>query len=99
MNPRTVTYSAVAGLLALGSTAAVTTTAAAAPQMEQCFGIAKAHKNDCASGAHSCAGTAARDRQTDSFVLVPKGVCDKIAGGGTTPQEAEQAQANTESDS
>jgi len=54
--------SAIASLLAFGSLA-LTTSAVAAdkPKMEQCYGIAKAGKNDCAGGkgsANSCAGTA-----------------------------------------
>jgi len=77
--------SAVASLLAFGSLA-LTTPAVAAdkPKMEQCYGIAKAGKNDCAGGkgsANSCAGTAKKDGQKDSFVLLPKGTCAKIVGG------------------
>ncbi len=77
--------SAIASLLAFGSLA-LTTPAVAAdkPKMEQCYGIAKAGKNDCAGGkgsANSCAGTAKKDGQKDSFVLLPKGTCAKIVGG------------------
>jgi uncharacterized membrane protein len=50
------------------------------PSFEKCFGVAKAGMNDCASG-HSCAGTATKDRTATDFVYVPKGTCDKIAGG------------------
>jgi uncharacterized membrane protein len=50
------------------------------PSFEKCFGIAKAGKNDCASG-HSCAGTATKDRAAADFVYLPKGTCEKIAGG------------------
>ena len=48
---------------------------------EKCYGIAKAAKNDCAAGAHSCAGQATRDMDKTSFVYLPKGACAKIAGG------------------
>ncbi|HKJ09088.1 MAG TPA: DUF2282 domain-containing protein [Gammaproteobacteria bacterium] len=89
-----VALSAISGLLALGTVATVPAVQGA-PAFEQCFGIAKAHMNDCAAGKHSCAGTATRDRQSDAFVLLPKGVCSKIAGGGSTPREAENAQGNT----
>lgn len=50
--------------------------------LEKCFGIAARAKNDCAEGAHSCAGQATRDRDPASFVLLPAGDCSKIAGGG-----------------
>jgi uncharacterized membrane protein len=51
--------------------------------MEQCFGVAKAGKNDCASNksAHSCAGQGAKNNDPMDFVAVPKGTCDKLAGG------------------
>ncbi|OIR11855.1 hypothetical protein GALL_67120 [mine drainage metagenome] len=73
---------AIGGLLALG----LAGTASAADKkmdMEQCFGIAKAGKNDCSSNksAHSCAGQATKNNDPMDFVAVPKGTCDKIAGG------------------
>lgn len=49
--------------------------------LEKCYGVAARGKNDCAEGAHSCVGQSTRDREKDSFVLVPKGDCQKIAGG------------------
>lgn len=61
-----------------------TTTSAAGPDMEKCYGIVKAGKNDCPTSTHSCAGSALKDRQTDAFILLPKGVCDKIVGGSLT---------------
>ena len=77
--------STIASLLAFG-TMTMNTGALAAdkPKMEQCFGIAKAGKNDCAGGkgsTNTCAGTAKKDAQKDAFVLVPKGTCGKIVGG------------------
>ena len=55
-----------------------------AAKLEKCFGVTKAGLNDCAAGAHSCVGQATRDRDPASFVLLPKGDCNKIAGGKTT---------------
>lgn len=49
--------------------------------LEKCYGINAAAKNDCAEGAHSCAGQATQARDAKSFVLLPAGVCGKIAGG------------------
>lgn len=46
-----------------------------------CYGVAAAHKNDCAVGVHSCAGQATSDHDPKSFVLLPAGDCEKIAGG------------------
>lgn len=57
------------------------TTAAYAQDTEKCFGINAVGKNDCAAGAHSCAGQATKARDAASFVLLPKGACEKIEGG------------------
>jgi len=53
--------------------------------LEKCYGINAAAKNDCAEGAHSCAGQATLARDTKSFVLLPAGDCGKIAGGTLKP--------------
>jgi len=55
-----------------------------ANKLEKCYGINAAAKNDCAEGAHSCAGQAAQARDPKSFVLLPAGDCSKIQGGKTT---------------
>jgi uncharacterized membrane protein len=52
--------------------------------LEKCYGINAVGKNDCAQGAHSCAGQATQARDPKSFVLLPAGDCSKIAGGKTT---------------
>lgn len=52
--------------------------------MEKCYGINAASKNDCANGAHSCAGQSTQARDPKAFVLLPAGDCAKIAGGKTT---------------
>ena len=51
--------------------------------LEKCYGVAARGKNDCAEGQHSCVGQATHDRDKESFVLVPKGDCQKLAGGRT----------------
>lgn len=50
---------------------------------EKCYGVSKAGKNDCSST--SCAGSAKVDKQGDTFLLLPKGTCEKIVGGSLTP--------------
>jgi uncharacterized membrane protein len=52
-----------------------------ADKLEKCYGINAVSKNDCGAGAHSCAGQATQARDPKSFVLLPAGVCNKIAGG------------------
>jgi uncharacterized membrane protein len=53
--------------------------------LEKCYGINTVAKNDCAEGAHSCAGQATQAREGKSFVLLPAGDCSKIAGGSLKP--------------
>ena len=55
-----------------------------ANKLEKCYGINAVAKNDCAEGAHSCAGQATQARDPKSFVLLPAGDCSKIQGGKIT---------------
>lgn len=72
--------SALAMALSMTATATVQ-----AQETEQCFGIAKAGKNDCKAGSHACAGHSTADADPQSFVLVPAGTCEKIVGGSMKP--------------
>ena len=75
-----------AGLaLALGTalTIASAPLTAHAADNEKCFGVAMKGKNDCAAGAHSCAGQATKDGDKASFIAVPAGLCARLAGGST----------------
>lgn len=74
---------AVSSLLAIGATA-LTSTQALAAEKEKCYGVAKAGKNDCATKTSSCAGTSKEDFQKDAFIVVPAGLCDRLAGGSKT---------------
>ena len=49
---------------------------------EQCYGVAKAGKNDCAAGpGTSCAGTSKADGQGNAWTYVLAGTCEKLVGG------------------
>jgi len=50
---------------------------------EKCYGVVKAGKNDCGANGHSCAGQSKVDSDTSEWVMVPAGLCDKLAGGRT----------------
>lgn len=82
MSPIKTTAATVLGALALSTIAAAANAGPVAQPngSEKCYGIAKAAKNDCAAGAHSCAGQATKDNDKTSFVYLPKGACAKIAG-------------------
>lgn len=89
----------IASLAGLALSASVAAGLAAAPaaaqkkeQMEKCYGVALAGKNDCAAGpGTSCAGTSTRDYQGNAWKLVKKGTCTKLqtprGKGSLTPVE------------
>jgi uncharacterized membrane protein len=81
MNRRTLALAAAAALATL---AAGTVTAQdmkkdgdkSKPEMEKCYGVSMAGKNDCAAGpGTTCAGTSKVDFQGNSWKYVPKGTC------------------------
>ncbi len=80
--------SALAAVVALGSLGlANDALAQEKKQGEKCYGVAKAGKNDCQTATSACAGSAKQDGDPTAFIYVPKGTCEKIAGGSLTPQQ------------
>lgn len=85
MNIKTI--AALAITAAFAGNAFAEDTASADSKTEKCYGVAAAGKNDCAStGNNSCAGHAAKDMDGGAWVLVPAGLCEKLAGGSLTPK-------------
>lgn len=78
--------SAFASLIAIGLAGTVIQ-ANAAGDNEKCAGIVKAGKNDCGTSKGSCAGTIKVDRDAEAWIYVPKGTCDKVAGGTVTNKD------------
>jgi uncharacterized membrane protein len=60
--------------------------------MEKCYGVALAGKNDCKAGAGtSCAGTSKTDYQGNAWKYVPKGTCTTMKtpkGTGSLTEKA-----------
>lgn len=83
MNNNQILTAAIGSLLMLGLTSGNANAADKKMDAEKCFGVAKAGKNDCSSNksAHSCAGQATKNNDAMDFIAVPKGTCEKIAGG------------------
>lgn len=74
-----ITHAALAAGIAIAVAAGGAAHAASGPQMEKCYGVAKAGKNDCKAGAGtSCAGTSRVDYQGDAWKLVKAGTCTHI---------------------
>ena len=76
MNSRHIAVTAAA-LAALASGAALAQDKGMSKsEMEKCYGVAMAGKNDCKAGAGtSCAGTSKADYQGDAWKNVAKGSC------------------------
>ena len=66
---------------ALAAALVLPVAAQAQGNIEKCYGVAKAGKNDCQTATSSCAGTSKKDAQADAWLSVPKGTCEKIIGG------------------
>lgn len=73
MNSRTLAITAMT-LAALASGAALAQDKKV--EMEKCYGVSMAGKNDCAAGpGTTCAGTSKMDYQGNAWKNVPKGTC------------------------
>ena len=86
MKKTSATVTAISSLLTLGAALASPSFAADKAEMEKCYGVVKAGKNDCAGPAHACAGQAKADAGGKEFVTLPKGTCARLAGGSLTPK-------------
>jgi uncharacterized membrane protein len=88
MTPKTkavLAASSVLGALAIAASQAAAGPVAQPAGSEKCYGVAKAGKNDCAAGSHSCAGQSNKSFDKTAYVYLPKGECEKLAGGSPTP--------------
>lgn len=56
---------------------------------EKCYGIAKAHKNDCTSkgNRHACATMGSKDADPNEWIKLPIGLCEKLVGGSIKPED------------
>jgi uncharacterized membrane protein len=86
MKKTSATVTAISSLLTLGAALATPAFAADKADMEKCYGVVKAGKNDCAGPAHACAGQAKTDSGGKEFVAVPKGTCARLTGGSLAPK-------------
>ncbi len=89
MKTKPLTKAAIvsSAVMAVALTAAVTPKTAQAAGKEKCYGVAAAGKNDCQTATSSCAGTSKVDNQKDAFIVVPKGLCERLAGGSLTEKK------------
>lgn len=58
----------------------------------KCYGINAANKNSCRTAMVSCGGNA-EARNPNAYILVPDGLCKKIAGASLKPASASREPA------
>lgn len=80
-NTNALVTAALASVIVLGLTGVSTANAADKKDVEKCYGVAKAGKNDCKTLSNACAGHSTADAQPDAFIALPKGTCERISGG------------------
>jgi uncharacterized membrane protein len=71
---------AISGVLAAASVAGASVASASQEGMEQCAGVIKAGKNDCATDTNACHGHVTTDANRMAWIYLPTGTCAKIAG-------------------
>lgn len=79
MNQSTVLRAAMTALIALGAVS-TSTPSFAEHGKEQCAGVIKAGKNDCATSSNACHGHVTSDSNPEAWIYVPAGTCEKIVG-------------------
>lgn len=89
MISKKTTNALLASAVALTIVGGATAAQADKHEKEKCYGVAKAGHNDCgnASKTHSCAGYSTVDADGGEWLALPKGVCERLAGGSLTPYE------------
>jgi len=89
MNSRLISAFALASAVGAAMASFSVPAAAEDAAMEKCYGVSLKGQNDCAAGAHSCAGTSTVDYDGQSFKLVPAGTCTTmetpLGAGSLTP--------------
>ena len=83
---KNVVRTALIGVVALAGVGLSLQASAAMPMgMAKCYGIARAHMNNCKTADHACKGMSTINGDPQSFLLVPTGLCQKIVHGSLKP--------------
>ncbi len=88
MNTKKTINTLLAGAVAMTVAGAAGDALAMGSDKEKCYGVVKAGHNDCANASktHSCAGYASVDADGGEWLALPKGLCERLAGGSLTPK-------------
>jgi uncharacterized membrane protein len=60
------------------------------PGQEKCYGVVKAGMNECGNKTHGCHAKAKKDADREEWIMVPKGLCEKLVGGSTSAPTKEK---------
>jgi uncharacterized membrane protein len=71
---------AMTSLLAVGATSVATSALAEEAKQEQCAGVIKAGRNDCATSTNACHGHVTTDSHPEAWIYLPAGTCERIVG-------------------
>lgn len=90
-NVKSLITTSLAAVIAAGAVGGFSSSALAAEKadLEKCYGVAQAGKNDCKTLSNACAGHSVKDGQEDAFIALPKGTCERIVGGRLEASRAE----------
>lgn len=83
MNKNNLIKAAITAFLTITTTSSALAAEAegSATTTEKCYGVARAGMNDCSTATSSCASSSTKDAQADAFILLPKGICERIVNG------------------
>ncbi len=84
---KTVVATSGIAALALTTAAVAAESKAKTKKKERCYGIVAKGQNDCGTSTHSCAGRAKVDNHPEEWLLLPAGLCERIAGGSLSPKK------------
>jgi uncharacterized membrane protein len=73
-------HAAMTSLLAIGAASVAMSVSAEEAKQEQCAGVIKAGKNDCATSANACHGHVTTDSNPEAWIYLPAGTCERIVG-------------------
>jgi len=80
MKNSNVLHAAMTSLLAIGAASVAMSVSAEEAKQEQCAGVIKAGKNDCATSTNACHGHVLTDSHPEAWIYLPAGTCDRIEG-------------------
>jgi len=86
MSIKKVAQKALLTAAVAASVTGMTAATAQAAGKEKCFGVSKAGKNDCGALGLSCAGQSTKDNQLNAFIVLPKGLCERLTTGSLEPK-------------